>query len=172
MRNDVCELVRRDHEEIERAVAEMVDPQRSPAELVESLETLRLALAVHVASQAKVFEALRAHGRDLRILRFVAMQEHDDHIGQRNALYTLQWTRPASLAWYDEALRLRIAILDHDFRAEQCVWTLREHVSVELRAQLATLYATQRMLVITSTSPHRIAEQRVIAEAVRRASAS
>jgi hypothetical protein len=170
MPNDVCDLVRRDHEDIERAVTEMVDPHRSPTELAESLDTLRLELAVHVASQAKVFDALRAHGRDLGIMRLVAMQEHDDHVGQRNAVHELLRTRPASLAWYELALHLRISILDHDFRADQDVWTMREHVSPELRAQLAELYATQRMLVVTSTSPYRIVEQRVLAEAVRRAS--
>ena len=170
MPNDVCELVRRDHDDIERAVTEMVDPQRTPAELAESLDTLRLVLAVHIASQAKVFDALRAHGRDLGILKLVAMQEHDDHVGQRNLVRALLQTRPASLAWYDLALRLRIAILDHDFRADQDVWSMREHVSPELRTQLAELYATQRMLVVTSTSPYRIVEQRVLAEAVRRAS--
>lgn len=150
---DVCALVRRDHEDLDRALAAMVDPLTPPTELSNLLDVFRLALAVHAAAEAKVIDGLLARARAPRTLGILAMQTRVEHGAQRAAAESLGLARPASIAWYEQALELRVLVLDHASRGLESRCVLEDYLPPELRHSLAGEYATQRMRVLASTSP-------------------
>lgn len=156
----MCALVRRDHDDIDRAFAAMVDPATPPRELDDLLDIARLALAVHTAAEARVLELLLAHTTGPRTLALLATQTRLEHIAQHAAAEALTRIRPASIAWYEYALELRVLVLDHAGRADQLRWTLEDHVPRALQHLLGSEYATERMRVLASTSPLAIARRR------------
>lgn len=153
MMPDVCALVRRDHEDLDRALIAMVDPLTPPAELSNLLDVFRLALAVHSAAEANVMDALLEWGGSPRTLGILSMQTRVEHAAQRAAAESLAMLRPASIAWYSHALELRVLVLDHSSRAEHARSTLESNVPVAIQQGLAGAYATQRMRILASTSP-------------------
>jgi hypothetical protein len=150
---DVCALVRRDHDDIDRAFAAMVDPATPPHELTNLLDIVLLALAVHAAAEAKVFETLLATCTGPRTLSMIATQTRTEHAAQRAATEALTRIRPASIGWYDHTIELRILVLEHATRADQLRYTLLDHVPPTLERSLGCEYATERMHVLASTSP-------------------
>jgi hypothetical protein len=159
-RRDVCALVRRDHDDIDRAFSALVDPATGPKELGNLLEIVRLALAVHTAAEARVLELLLARTNGPRALGMLVTQTRLEHVAQRAGVDTLTRIRPASIAWYEYALELRVLVLDHAGRAEQMRWTLEDHCPHHLHRQLGSEYATERLRVLASTSPMIVAQRR------------
>jgi len=160
MGNDVCALVRRDHDDIDRAFSAMIDPATPPKELSNLLEILRLALAVHSAAEAKVLDLLIARAEGPRSLPSLVSQSRLEHVAQRAAADALVRLRPASIGWYEHAIELRVLVLEHAMRADQMRWRVLEHVSPALHGMLGSEYATERLRVLASTSPLAIAHQR------------
>lgn len=160
MGNDVCVLVRRDHDDIDRAFSAMIDPATPPKELSNLLEILRLALAVHSAAEAKVLDLLLTRAEGPRSLPSLASQSRLEHVAQRSAADALTRLRPGSLGWYEHTIELRVLVLEHAVRADQLRWTVLEHVSPELQKLMGSEYATERMRVLASTSPLALAHQR------------
>ncbi|MBV8757397.1 MAG: hypothetical protein JO257_08990 [Deltaproteobacteria bacterium] len=156
----MCALVRRDHDDLDRALGAMVDPRTSPKELAALLDVFRLALAVHTAAEAKVLQALLARVVGPRTLHMLALQTRVEHVAQRAAADALVGARPGSIGWYDGALELRVSVMDHAARAEQTRWTLEDHVPGDVQRVLAGEYATERMRVLASTSPIALARHR------------
>jgi hypothetical protein len=159
MTPDVYALVRRDHEDLDRALGAMVDPITPPSELSNLLEVFRLALAVHSTAEANVMDTLLERAGSPRTLGILAMQSRVEHVAQRAAAESLAFVRPASIAWYSHALELRVLVLDHASRADQLRWTLQDHVPLAVQQTLAGAYATQRMRVLASTSPLTLARR-------------
>jgi hypothetical protein len=158
MVSDLCGLVRRDHDDLDRALTIMVDEATRPDELVCILDVFRLALAVHVAAEATVYEVLLVRIDGPAALRMLVAQAQEEHVEQHRAAERLAATRPASIDWYSHALELRVLVLDHATRAELTRWTLQEHVPSEIHRALASGYATERMRALARTSPTQIAE--------------
>jgi hypothetical protein len=157
---DVCALVRRDHDGIDRAFAAMVDPATPPKELSNLLDVLQLALAVHTAAEARVMELLLARTSGPQALSMLVTQTRLEHVAQRAGVDALARIRPESIAWYEYALELRVLVLDHAGRAEQWRWTFEDHVPFGLQRQLGSEYATERMRVLASTSPIAMTQRR------------
>jgi hypothetical protein len=154
---DVCALVRRDHDDLDRALGAMVDPATPPKELTNVLDVFRLALAVHTATEAKVLDLLVESEHCLGVL---ATATRIEHTTQRAAADALVAIRPASIGWYDCALELRVLVLDHAARSEQLRWTIEDHVPYRMQRHLAAEYATERLRVLASTSPLVLARRR------------
>src|SRR3954466_8142164 len=110
---DVCALVRRDHDDLDRALNAMVDPHTAPVELSNLLDVFRLAHAVHSAAESKVMDTMLARAGGPRTLSILAMQARVEHVAQRAAADALGLVRPGSIAWYSQALELRVLVLDH-----------------------------------------------------------
>jgi hypothetical protein len=159
MGNDVCALVRRDHDDLDRGLAAMVDAATPPDELTSLLDVFRLALAVHTAAEARVFELLLGRVSS-RSLTSAVSQARREHVAQRAAAEALVQVRPGSISWYEHALDLRVAVVEHAGRAEQLRWTFDDHVPLDVLRALASEYATERLRVLSSTSPLRLAERR------------
>jgi hypothetical protein len=153
--------VRRDHDDLDRALGAMTDPATPPKELGNLLEVFNLALAVHVAAEARMFDMLLARVAGPRTLAMLVSQSRCEHLAQREATDVLSRIRPSSLDWYARALELRVLVVDHTQRADYGQWTLRDHVAFDLQCELAAEYATERMRVLASTSPMRVAHHRM-----------
>ncbi len=131
----------------------MVEPSTPNAELANLLEVFRLALAVHVAAEVKVLDVLPFRLDIVPVLRDLTAQTRAEHVAQLAAAETLVRIAPGSGGWYARALELRVLVLDHSARAELLRWTLVDHVPLDIRRQLASEYATERMRVLGTTSP-------------------
>jgi hypothetical protein len=159
MGKDLCELVRNDHLDLDRALLAMLEPATTNAEQVNLLEVFRLALAVHIAAEAQVLDSLKARMGLPSALSMVITQVKCEHIAQQGAAEALQWTAPGTGTWYSRVLELRVLVLDHGARAELLRWSLNDHVPQPIRRELASAYATERMRVLASTSPIHTAER-------------
>ena len=159
---DVCGLVRRDHDDIDRALAAMVDPRTPVDELVMLLDVLRLALAVHVTAEARVFRTLLEKVPAPAALGLIVMHARDEHARQHDALDELGAVRVGGDAWYGLALELRVLVLDHASRAELIRWTLQDHVPLTSHRALAREYAIERMRVLARTSPVALARAQLL----------
>ena len=160
MGEDLCGLVRRDHDDIDHALEAMIDPRTPPRELIELVEIFRLALAVHTATEAHVTELLMRRVSGPRILRLIATHTRIEHSAQHAAAEAMRRITPGSLRWYEHALGLRRLVLDHASRAERARSTLDDHVPSELRRVLASEYAAERLRVLGCTSPLVLAQRR------------
>jgi hypothetical protein len=158
---DLCALVRRDHDDLDAALAAMVNPATAPKELTNLLDIFRLALAVHTATESRILSALLRRVSAPRTLRLIADQCRLEHVEQRAAADALTMLRPGSIGWYESALELRVTVLDHTTRGEYSRWTLQDHVPLELQRAIASEYATERMRVLASTSPIREAARAI-----------
>jgi hypothetical protein len=165
---DLCGLVRRDHDDLDRALHVLVDPTTTADDLTALLDVFQLALAVHVAAEAIVVTWLLNGIVAPPALRMVVAQASYVHDAQQRAAIALAAVSPATSAWYERALELRVLVLDHTTRAELTRWTLQDHVPMILHSTLAARYATERMRVLARTSPLAIAQARA-SELARRA---
>src|SRR6476469_5006963 len=158
---DLCALVRRDHDDLDRALAAMVNPSTTPKELGNLLEIFRLGLAVHIATETRVIETMLQRVSGPRTLRLIADQCRQEHVEQRAAADALTVLRPASIAWYEAALEMRVHLLDHTARSDYARFTLDDHVPLDVQHGMAKEYAVERMRVLASTSPIHEAQRRL-----------
>ena len=158
---DLCALVRRDHDDLDRALGAMVNPTTTPKELGNLLEIFRLGLAVHIATETRIIETLLKRVGGPPTLRLIADQARIEHLEQRAAADTLRAVRPASIGWYEAALELRVHLLDHTARGDYARFTLDDHVPLDVQHLLAKEYAVERMRVLASTSPIHEAQRRL-----------
>jgi hypothetical protein len=159
MGKDLCDLVRNDHLDLDRALLAMLEPATPNAEMVNLLDVFRLALAVHIAAESKVLDSLKARLGLPSALAMVIAQVRCEHIAQQTAAEALQWTTPGTGVWYSRVLELRVLVLDHGARAELLRWSLNDHVPLTIRRELASAYATERLRALSSTSPIHTADR-------------
>lgn len=157
---DLCGWVRRDHDDLDRALSCMCDAATPPKELANLVEVFRLALAVHSATEAHVLDLLLTRVGGPRTLSMIVTHTRIEHSAQRVAAERLLQIRPASLAWYEHAIALRDLVLDHASRSDRARWTFNDHLPAELHEALATEYARERMRVLGCTSPLDLAQRR------------
>jgi hypothetical protein len=153
---DVYGLVRRDHDDLDRALVVMADPTTATDELAPLLDIFRLALSVHVAAEAKVFATLLEAVARPDALRRVVAEAREEHAEQHRLVDALGAARPGSERWYALVLELRVLVLDHATRAELARWTLQD-LEPLVHRRLAHDYATERMRVLARTSPMALA---------------
>lgn len=151
---DLCALVRRDHDDLDRALGAMTDTTLSATELTELLDVFRLALAVHIVAEARVLDAaMLVVTQPADVLRWVAAQVHAEHAIQQAGADDLVHLVPGTASWYDRALKLRIDVLDHATRADIMRASFEDHIPCEDRQLLASRFATERLRVLSTTSP-------------------
>jgi hypothetical protein len=157
MAQDVYGLVRLDHDDLDRALRAMSDAATAVDELAGLLDVFRLALAVHVAAEARVLQSLLDGGHAAPVLRAMVTQIYLEHRWQQQRATALSGIAPGSEDWYDGALELRILVLDHAAREDHLRWQLQAELGRRLLLTLAAEYATERMRVLSTTSPLAVA---------------
>lgn len=154
---DVCSLVRRDHDDLDRLLVAVVDPTGHPDELRAALDEFTLAFAVHVTAEAKVLGALTLALPAAAAIAQLAAAMRDEHACQQRAIDALAQLVPGTEGWFTRALELRVLVVDHAARAHLMRWTLQDRVPLGLHRALASRYATERLRALGRTSPAALA---------------
>ena len=132
----------------------MTSTTQPVADLPELLDVFRLALAVHIVAEARVLHTLLEVVTTPRdALRWVVSQVQREHALHNAAAEDLTAIAPGSARWYDCASRLRSDVLDHATRADLMRGSFEAHLSSTERRMLASRFATERMRVLSTTSP-------------------
>jgi hypothetical protein len=156
---DLCTLARRDHEDLDRALLAMLEPGTPARELSNLLDVFRLALAVHLVAETRVLTTLVSIVRPPPALRLQIAQLRTEHVGQELTAERLLNVTPASDAWYEGVLELRVMVLDHAKREDYLRASLDDHVPTTISRGLTAEYATERMRMLAQTSPLAVARQ-------------
>ena len=154
---DLCELARRDHDDLDRALQAMLAPDTPPREVSNLLDIFRMCLAVHLIAESRVFEMVVSIVRPPPALRLQIAQLRNEHIAQQRTADLLAKLEPCSEQWLTVALELRVLLLDHAKREEYLRSTLDDHVPSGLGRGIAAQYATERMQLLGTTSPLQLA---------------
>jgi len=157
---DYCALVRRDHDDMDCALAMMVDAATPPQRLPELLDVFRLALAVHLVADQYVLDTLLAvETRPRDALRWSASQLRREHALQHALADELAHGDPSVPRWCERVQQLRTSLRDHTSRHDYMRTSLETHVSASQRRQLASRFATERMRALATTSPFELARR-------------
>jgi hypothetical protein len=154
---DLCELARRDHDDLDRALQAMLAPDTSEHEVDNLLDIFRMCLAVHLIAESRVFAMLVSIVRPPPMLRLQIAQLRNEHVTQQHAAERLLKIRPRTDEWSTAALELRVLLLDHAKREDYLRATLDDHVPSAIGRGIAAQYATERMQLLGTTSPIQIA---------------
>ena len=150
MPTDLFELLRRDHTDVQQALTQLLDPAATTADLRMGIDGVRLGLTAHAEAQDIVlarFEVVPA-------LRGPVGAARAAHLAQEHALSALLSSHPGTAPWRDRAGYLRELIADHAEHEEaQLGVALRQHTPVELYAQLAGAFATERLRQLAMLQP-------------------
>jgi hypothetical protein len=157
--SDLHALMRRDHDDLDRGLAVMVDRATPLADLGAMLDVVKLALAVHVAAEAKVFDVLLATIPTSVALRDLATTARDEHALQQRAIDVLSEMPLGSEPWFARTVELRVHLLDHATR--ELAVSLHDHAPAAVMNALAREYATERMRVLARTAPVALARARL-----------
>lgn len=148
-----CTLVRKDHDDLDRALVAMLTTATPVDELAALHGVLLLAFSVHISAERRALETLCSRLANPSAIRSLMAQTHHEHQTQRAQIAALGDCRPGSDAWYARVLELRVDVLDHASRAELSRWTIDDHVAVVERRELATRYTAERFRVLGRTAP-------------------
>jgi hypothetical protein len=154
---DLCELARRDHEDLDRALQAMLAPETPDSEAANLLDIFRMCLAVHLIAEARVFAMLVSIVRPPPQLRLQIAQLRNDHVAQQRAAERLATLQPSSREWLSATLELRVLLLGHAEREEYLRGALDAHVPTKIGRGIAAQYAIERMHLLGTTSPLQLA---------------
>jgi hypothetical protein len=160
---DLCELARRDHDDLDRALQAMLAPGVPARDATNLLDIFRMCLAVHLIAESRVFAMLVSIVRPPPTLRLQIAQLRNEHIAQQRTAELLATIPPGTDEWSTVALELRVLLLDHAKREDYLRGTLDDHVPTGLSRGIAAQYATERMQLLGTTSPLQLARSMRVA---------
>lgn len=165
MSTDLFDLLRRDHDDLERELERLVDPTATLAQLCASIDEVRLGLLAHSDAEDIVlgrFEYPTAlaggTGTDLLreaqgILPTLVAEVHAAHRLQHRGLSALVTSRPATFGFRERAHQLLHLIREHAIEEEALLRpALRSHARADY-AELAGQYATERLRQLAMLQP-------------------
>jgi len=150
---DLCELARRDHDDLDRALQAMLAPETPAREVTNLLEIFRMCLAVHLIAESRVFATMVSMVRPPPTLRLQIAELRNEHIAQQRIAERLARMEPCTDDWCTTALELRVMLLDHAKREDYLRAALDDHVPTGIGRGIAAQYATERMQLLGTTSP-------------------
>lgn len=142
---DVLLLLHRDHEDLDRVLAAMLEPATSAVECVGLLEALRIGFTAHASAHGTVLQRLAEDRESPPHLRVLLAAVLDEHREQSRSLAILATLRPGSAAWTTRALELRVLMLDHASREDSVRAALCDQLDSPTRTLLARDYAGERL---------------------------
>lgn len=150
---DLCSIVRRDHDDLDRALRAMVEPTTPAQDLAPLLDGFRLGLAIHLVAEWRVLASLITLVRPPGTLRTQLRELRDEHARQQETAERLAVLDPRTDDWYDCVLELRVLVLDHAKREEYLRGTFDALIPATIRRGLVAQYASERMRLLGTTSP-------------------
>ena len=149
---DFLALLRRDHHELDRGLAALVQPPGEGAELRGTLDGVRLGLGAHVAAEDIVLSHALERCADRAALEPLVERARRAHHAQERAFSALLCVRPRTLAWRARAVRLRALVRDHA-SAEEATLVPSLRTAPDLYASLAAAFATERLQQLALLQP-------------------
>lgn len=146
---DLSTLLRRDHLDLERALADLARPRQARRELSDTLDGVRLGLIAHAEAEDIVFSQVLATLPTTSPLHLLLARMRADHLEQERALSALVVSRPGTPTWRDRADQLRALIAEHARDTEQQLTILKN----DIPAHLAGAFATERMRQLAMIQP-------------------
>jgi len=131
----------------------MVDPETPAREAANLVDVFRLALAVHLVAETRVLATLVALVRPPPALRLQIAQLRREHVAQQQTAEQLDALEPKSDEWNSAALELRVMVLAHAKRQDLLRGALDDHVPSMIGRGLVAEYATERLRLLSTTSP-------------------
>lgn len=165
MSTDFFALLRRDHCDLERELETLLEPTATVAQVRASVDEVRLGLLAHCEAEDIVlgrFETSAAlaggTGTDLLressgLLATLVVELRAEHHRQQRALSALITTRPATYAFRERAQELLHLLREHSVDEEELLLpALRMHARSDY-AELAGLFATERLRQLAMLQP-------------------
>ena len=149
---DFLALLRRDHHELDRGLAALVQPPDPGAELRGTLDGVRLGLGAHVAAEDIVLSRALERCADRAALEPLIERARRAHHAQERAFSALLCVHPRTLAWRARAVRLRALVRDHA-SAEEATLVPSLRTAPDLYASLAAAFATERLQQLALLQP-------------------
>lgn len=165
---DIAELLARDHEQLERAIAFLMEPSATCADRQSALDAARVSFAAHADAEATVlYRALSCMANKHEVVGLVA-QVLAGHRTQESILRRMD-VGGRTEDWMCATVRLRRSLLIHA-ENEQAIMmrSLREGVPTLEYQRLSVLYATEKMRALGLMSTLVPVSQRAARQALRR----
>jgi hypothetical protein len=152
MAPDFFSLLRRDHDELDRGLAELVDPFVTGADIRSALDGVRLGLTAHAEAEDIVL-AVAFDGVAGGPLEALLREVRAGHLIQENALASLVCTPPGSAMWRQRASELRAAVAEHAVWEERWLMPALREETAEVYVRLAGAFATERLRQLAMLQP-------------------
>lgn len=154
---DLSGLVRRDHEDLDRALLAMVAPRMTRETLLGLLDGARLSLSAHIEAETEVMQVFMSRSPSRLGMGKYLNEIASHHRAQHEALHAIRETSPGTTSWYFRVVELRVLVLDHTSREPFLRAALAEHISLDDNQQLARDYATARLRLLALMYPFELA---------------
>ena len=152
MTTDFLTLLHRDHDDLERALQELLDAE-SAVDIRTTLDGVRLGLTAHAeAEDIVLYQALTRANSD-RVLEALVQDAHDQHVAQERALQSLVSAPPHSPQWRESIQRLRDLVRDHAEQEESRILPALREVMPKVYEALAGEFATERLRQLAMLQP-------------------
>ena len=129
------------------------------AQALTLLDIFRLCLAVHLVAESRVLATLVSIVRPPPTLRLQIAQLRREHDGQQLLAERLANLEAGTCDWYNGVLELRVNVLAHAKREDYLRASLDDHVPSPISRGLSSQYATERLRMLSTTSPLQLADQ-------------
>ena len=145
------QLLRRDHDEVEVGLRELVRPRTF--DLRNIIDGVRLGMLAHAEAEDIVLDAMLGATHD-EVLHRTMAEARAAHREQERALGALMRSVPGTSPWRDRALHL-IALVRHHKTAHETALhdALEHHAPHEVVGRLAGAFATERMRQLAMLAP-------------------
>jgi hypothetical protein len=151
---DFLQLVRRDHEDLENGLRELVKPSISAREIRTALDGVRLCLTAHAEAEDIVLYATLAQYTPPAFVQQLVAEARRAHLEQESALAGLVCAMPETTTWRARAQQLLDLVRRHSAQEEQTVIpALRDHVPIAAYTAIAGKFATERLRQLALLQP-------------------
>ncbi len=150
---DIAILLRRDHQDILRGLAALLEARTLP-QIRNLLDGVRLGLTAHAEAEDIVLALAVTRCAHPDVMGAMVGHARDQHLAQEGALVDLVETMPASPPWRQRAVRLATLIKIHAaYEDDHVLPTLQDLAEPDVYASLAGRFATERLRQLAMLQP-------------------
>ena len=153
MATDLLDLLRRDHQDLDKGLTALLDPDLPIPQLRTTLDGVRLGLAAHAEAEDIVFHGTLARSSAGRVLSLVIDEAAQAHAVQEAALAALVCAPLRSATWFDNARWMRQLLRDHSRYEEDHVVAAIRELAPDAYPELAGKFATERLRQLSMLAP-------------------
>jgi len=153
MATDLLALLHRDHEDLDKGLTALLEPDLSIPQLRTILDGVRLGLAAHAEAEDIVFHSTLSRCSAGRVLALVVEEAAQAHAIQEVALAALVCAPLRSVAWFDNAQWMRELLREHSRYEEDHVVAAIRELAPEVYPELAGKFATERLRQLSMLAP-------------------